>query len=153
MTVLAVAFNAVLRFGLGLDLAPISETGGFVFLIVTFLALAGTQVQRQHVAVQMLENVAPQKLVDKIYGYVAPFLALAFMVALTITSTIMTMRYFDTGRTTISLIRLPFWALMSVVPVGSALFSLLLASDLIERFQGLDADGSGDAAKIPEDDL
>lgn len=148
----AVTVNAIARYGFGRDLAIITEAGGFVFLVVTFLALAGTYLVGQHVAVEMLELVGSRRFVDRMYNVIIPAVSLVFMLALTVTTLLMTLRYYHNGRVTLGMYAMPFWVFMAVVPLGSFLMSLAIVSDLIERFRGAQpstADHDGDA---PADD-
>jgi len=150
---IGVTANAIARYGFGTDLAIVTETGGFVFLIVTFLALTSAYFAGQHVSVEMLELVGSKRFVSFMYGYVIPFLSLVFMVSMTVASLIMTMRYFKTGRVTIGMNPMPYWMFMAVVPLGSGLFSLAIVSDLIERFRGNRSVQPPDPAQSADDGL
>lgn len=131
-----VTANAIARYGFGADLALITEMGGFVFLIVTFLGLAGTYIAGQHVAVEVLEVIGSRRFVRLMQGYVIPVVSVAFMVVLVVMTTIMTLRYFNNGRVTLGSYPVPFWILMAVIPLGSIVFLLVQLSDLVSRLRG-----------------
>jgi TRAP-type C4-dicarboxylate transport system permease small subunit len=126
-----VTINAIARYGFGRDVAFITEVGGFVFLFVIFLGLAGTFYAGGHVAVELLEALFSKTYADWARRRLIPWLSLAFAVVLTVTGAIMTWRYFSTGRLTIGLVPMPFWLFMAVVPIGSFLLSLALVAQII----------------------
>lgn len=128
---IGVTINAIARYGFGRDVAFITEMGGFVFLFVIFLGLAGTFYAGGHVAVELLETLFSKAYADWARRRLIPWLSLAFAIVLTVTGTIMTFRYFDTGRLTIGLMPMPFWIFMAVVPLGSAMLSLALVAQIV----------------------
>lgn len=148
-----VTLNAIARYGFGIDLAVVTETGGFVFLIVTFLALTSTYFAGQHVSVELLDLVGSKRFVELMHTYVIPLLSLLFMVSMTVASAIMTVRYFNNGRMTVGLHPMPFWIFMAVVPVGSALFCLALLSDLVDSIGGRRIAGQSEPAGSADDGL
>jgi TRAP-type C4-dicarboxylate transport system permease small subunit len=128
---IGVTVNAIARYGFGRDVAFITEVGGFVFLYVIFLGLAGTFYAGGHVAVELLEALFSKTYADWARRRLIPWLSLAFALVLMVTGAIMTFRYFQTGRLTIGLVPMPFWIFMAVVPLGSLLLSLALIARII----------------------
>ncbi|MBI1621663.1 TRAP transporter small permease [Aquamicrobium zhengzhouense] len=133
---IGVTINAFARYGFGADLALITEAGGFVFLVVTFLGLAGAYIAGQHVAVEILEVIGNKRFVQVMQHYVIPVISVIFMALLVIMTTMMTMRYFNTGRVTLGRYPMPFWIFMAVIPLGSLIYVFVLLSDLISRVRG-----------------
>lgn len=140
VTAVAVSLNALARYVLSRDIALVSEAGGFVFLIVIFLGLAGTFLAGSHVSIELLSVVAPARIARWVARILVPILSLLFVTALMVTSAIMTVRYFNTGRMTIGLFPMPFWIFMAVVPIGSLMLNLVLLSIIVDRLRGVDDD-------------
>lgn len=136
---ICVTINAIARYGFGRDVAFISELGGFVFLYVIFLGLAGTFYAGGHVAVELLEALFSRRHAEIARRFVIPWLSLAFALVLMIAGAVMTWRYFQTGRMTIGLFPIPFWVLMAVVPVGSLMMSLAIVARVVDSETETDA--------------
>lgn len=139
VSAIGVTINAIARYGFDRDVAFISELGGFVFLYVIFLGLAGTFYAGGHVAVELLEALFSRRHAEVARRHVIPWLSLAFALVLMTTGAVMTWRYFQTGRMTIGLFPIPFWVLMAVVPVGSLMMSLAILARVVDPETDSDA--------------
>ncbi|MCB1387628.1 MAG: TRAP transporter small permease [Rhodobacteraceae bacterium] len=136
ITALAVTVNALARYTLSRDIALITEFGGFVFLVVIFLGLAGTFLAGSHVSVELLSAIAPERFARWFEAIAIPALCFVFTTVLVVVSAMMTMRYYASGRVTIGFYPLPYWLLMSVVPLGSLVLDLVLMRLLVARLRG-----------------
>lgn len=136
ITALAVTMNALARFVFSRDIALITEFGGFVFLAVIFLGLAGTFVAGSHVSVELLSFIAPERFAVWFDRIAVPVLSLIFTTVLLVVSTMMTLRYFNSGRVTIGFYPVPYWMIMSLVPLGSLVLNLVLLRLIITRLRG-----------------
>ncbi|WP_127107917.1 TRAP transporter small permease subunit [Pararhodobacter zhoushanensis] len=136
VTAAGVTLNALARFAFSRDLSLISELGGFVFLVVIFLGLAATFLSGSHVSVELLSLVVPERFSRWFETTVVPVLCFIFVTALLVTSTMMTLRYFHSGRVTIGHYPLPYWAIIAVVPIGTLMLDLVLIRLIILRLRG-----------------
>ncbi len=136
ITALAVTVNALARFLVSRDIALITEFGGFVFLLVIFLGLAGTFIAGSHVSVELLSAIAPERFARWFERFAVPVLCVVFTTVLIVVSTQMTLRYFYAGRMTIGFYPMPYWMIMAVVPLGSLVLDLVLIRLIIQRLRG-----------------
>lgn len=150
-TAIGVSVNALARYGLAKDIPFVTEAGGYVFLFVIFLGLAGTFLAGSHIAVELLSLFVPRRQAIRFEQIVIPILSIAFLTVLIIASTIMTMRYYESGRLTVGLVPMPFWIFMAVVPIGSMVLEILMISMVYERLRGGSNDAAGSAGAGPDD--
>jgi TRAP-type C4-dicarboxylate transport system permease small subunit len=136
ITALAVTMNALARFVFSRDIALITEFGGFVFLVVIFLGLAGTFIAGSHVSVELLSAIAPERFARWFERFAVPVLSVIFTTILLVVSAQMTLRYLDAGRVTIGFYPVPYWMIMAVVPLGSLVLDLVLVRLIIARLRG-----------------
>jgi len=136
LTAFGVTANALARFAFSRDISLITEFGGFVFLVVIFLGLAGTFLAGSHVSVELLSFIAPERFARWFEAVAVPVLWLIFTTVLLIVSALMTLRYFNSGRVTIGFYPLPYWMLMAVVPLGALTLDLVLLRLVIARLRG-----------------
>jgi TRAP-type C4-dicarboxylate transport system permease small subunit len=150
-TAIGVSVNALARYGLSKDIPFVTEAGGYVFLFVIFLGLAGTFLAGSHIAVELLSLFVPRRVAIRFEEIIIPILSIAFLTVLIIASTVMTMRYYESGRLTVGLVPMPFWIFMAVVPIGSLVLEILLISIVYERLRGDPNDAVDSAGARPDD--
>ena len=135
-TAAGVTVNALARFVFSKDLSLITELGGFVFLVVIFLGLAATFLSGAHVSVELLSFIVPERFARWFADIAVPVLSLVFVTALLVTSSMMTWRYFNSGRVTIGHYPIPYWSIMIVVPLGTLMLDLVLIRLIVARLRG-----------------
>lgn len=135
-TAIGVSVNALARYGLSKDIPFVTEAGGYVFLFVIFLGLAGTFLAGSHISVELLSLFVSRRAVLRMEQLVIPVLSIIFLTVLMVASGAMAVRYYQSGRVTVGLVPMPFWFFMAVVPVGSLVLDTLLVAMVWERLTG-----------------
>ncbi|GEM_PF-1018386 len=132
-TAIGVTLNAIVRYGLGRNIAILTEAGGFIFLFVVFSGLAATLIAGSHVSVDILSAIAPKRFVNLMYKFIVPLISMVFVGVVLISGLIMTQRYFIGERVTTGIVPIPLWIIMSIVPIGCLVMELALLSLLIDE--------------------
>ena len=89
VTAVGVTLNAIARYGLGRNMAILTEAGGYIFLIVVFFGLAATFKAGSHVSVDILSTIAPKKFVKLMYNVFVPFISMIFVGVVLISGLVM----------------------------------------------------------------
>ncbi len=143
VTAIGVSINALARYGLSKDIAFVTEVGGFVFLFVIFLGLAGTFLAGSHISVELLSLFVSSRIARWVQEVVVPIISVAFLTVLVVAATDMTLRYYEAGRLTVGLVPMPFWLFMAVVPVGALVLDVLLLIVIYHRLREGPGRGTG----------
>ena len=138
LSAVGVTLNAIARYGLGRDIALITEMGGFIFLFVVFFGLAAAFAAGSHVTVEILSVIASKKVARFMYRIFVPIISMIFVGTLLVTGFIMTQRFYGSGRLTIGNNPMPFWIFMAIVPVGCVAMEFSLLSYLIDGLKKKD---------------
>jgi len=128
LVMLLIVLNIVMRF-VQKPIPGTVELVSFMQVVLIFLAVAHTQVQKGHVAIDMLVERFPRRVQAALDG-MTNFLGLCFFGLISWQTVIQAERLRVAGQESTTL-NIPFYPFLWVVAVGSALLCLVFVIDLL----------------------
>lgn len=129
-TMLAIVFNAGLRylFGGGIDL--VIELAGYIFTWLIFLSIAGTFLAGGHVTVELLTENLPERARRILYRYVVPPICIVYVAMIGWAGGRETWSLFQSGEVSIGFNPFLLWPMLMIVPIGCTLLVIALVAIL-----------------------